>query len=283
MPFDHNLIPKLVNQDTVAGVEIIIKELKNKKPVVVDFGATLGTWFKADGKLRFDIGTARNEPPDNNAVVSIISTDTSTTLELINLNKIHPIIRDKLRELIAKTKDLTFLRCPPSVSGKKLKPVFATSNYIQIWTLRKSPLTQKLIDEKLNITAVRSGNIHNHPEATTLGEAGNYALAIGAPVIAYSSAVDESKRVKKGSQPILNIPAYEYNDEGIGPATIEQVREGNFGHKTMQRFIHGIIPGCNVILIEEKPVDYRHAYDSPDNITGSDEIRNDQLKAAGLL
>lgn len=270
------------------GAACAAKTIAGGEPIIQDFGATFGISFDLAERERVAALRKETRRPDGRLeTVSIISTHDYTVKECVAIQEVHPKVRKCIeRGDLTLFEQLVFLQLPVSDQGKHyLGPHYVNDeNVIQVFLVPPSNGNQETVMELLEAQfgrtchGVRSANIHNVNEATTVYDAEELAEAIGIGLLARLRENDV-QRERVGSQPSLVIP--KKDDEPV----ITIFRTGNTGERTLRRFAQGVF-GSDIPVVkrEAKPApSWRLVYDAPDDLVAPRSIRRDLLRASGIL
>lgn len=274
--------------DHERGVLDAVRALAGGEPIIEDFGATFGIAFDLAERERVAMLRKETRQPDGRLdTVSIVSTHDYMIGECVAVGNVHPWVRPCIeRGDLTLLEQLVFLQLPASDQGKRyLGPHYISdTGIVQVFLVPASRKTQDVVMELLEAQfgrtclGVRSANIHNEREATTAWDAEKLAKATGIGLLARLRE-DDVWRERVGSQPSLVIPTKD--DEPV----ITIFRTGNTGERTLRSFAQGIF-GSDIPVVkqEAKPTPpWRRIYDVPDDLVDPKSIRDDLLKASGLL
>lgn len=274
--------------DHERGVLDAARTLAGGEPIIEDFGATFGIAFDLAERERVAALRKETRRPDGRLeTVSIVSTHDYIMEECAAIKDVHPNVRPCIeRGDLTLLEQLVFLQLPVSDQGRQyLGPHYVNDeNVIQVFLVPPSNKNQEtvigLLEAQFGRTChgVRSANVHDAPEATTDSDAEHLARAVGIGLVARLRE-DEIRRARVGSQPSFIIPTKD--DEPV----ITIFRLGNTGERTLRRFAQGVF-GSDVPVVKQEAKlapSWRTMYDVSDDVVDPKNIRDDLLRASGLL
>ena len=260
-------------------------------PIVVFYGATHGTAFSLTS--RDNIAQARREIRTTEGkweTVSLVSTHDFVMKNWLDWNRLHPnLIQAASKGSFKLFENIAFVQLP--VSNRAVSDL--GQNYInkngcaQFFFTSPDDLFMSELQRQSRFPcyAVRSANIHGSSEAKTYSEGMDFAPQIGAPYYvvptpnSLKALLGEDRRLRQGSQPMYTFPLQ-------GDAfQVTIARIGNTGKSTSKRLIQGIFGSSLSVVIQLlKPTPSgRRPYDSPPYLMDPVSIRNDLLRASGML
>ncbi|MFC1626645.1 hypothetical protein ACFL1P_00410 [Patescibacteria group bacterium] len=253
------LSEKITGKKDKKAIRKIAQTISDGKLVVIDFGATYGTAFKADIVTRREVAIKRNETKPF-ATVSLVST-LQYISTLIDRSKLHPVIvAMNLKGLNSAFENIAFIRFPitPEASEKLGSDFVNKDGEVQVFLVpQNEPLLKELRNRhRIYYYAVRSSNTAGEPENPDFSGALVYAQKIDSSMLVVGSREGSQKeQIRKSSQPIVCLPLNIVEDGAkIRIPIFKITRAGNTHPKLLERWIKHNFPSVHVVYEEEKIV-----------------------------